>query len=217
MYVDGANLNAQVGLCRPGDYGGDVSHLNLHKTFCIPHGGGGPGMGPIGVWVSASVKSAPIIDSLLIYPPSRLLSSLLLSFLLSTISLSHSLSLSFPAPSSCPPPPPLSKAHLAQYLPSHPITSTSSDPAKRYSNYCTHICKPKSCIGSFGPTFVFMNEEGLLLRIYSHTMHATLSVSLFHQIASLRTHAEGCTRPPPGQMFLIWVAKGGRSNHCAFP
>lgn len=51
VYVDGANLNAQVGLCRPGDYGGDVSHLNLHKTFCIPHGGGGPGMGPIGVWV----------------------------------------------------------------------------------------------------------------------------------------------------------------------
>jgi glycine dehydrogenase len=49
VYLDGANLNAQVGLCRPGDYGADVSHLNLHKTFCIPHGGGGPGMGPIGV------------------------------------------------------------------------------------------------------------------------------------------------------------------------
>ena len=49
IYLDGANLNAQVGLCRPGDYGSDVSHLNLHKTFCIPHGGGGPGMGPIGV------------------------------------------------------------------------------------------------------------------------------------------------------------------------
>ncbi|GHC20549.1 glycine dehydrogenase (decarboxylating) [Kushneria pakistanensis] len=49
VYIDGANMNAQVGLCRPGDYGGDVSHLNLHKTFCIPHGGGGPGMGPIGV------------------------------------------------------------------------------------------------------------------------------------------------------------------------
>lgn len=49
VYVDGANMNAQVGLCRPGDYGGDVCHLNLHKTFCIPHGGGGPGMGPIGV------------------------------------------------------------------------------------------------------------------------------------------------------------------------
>ena len=49
VYVDGANLNAMVGLARPGDLGGDVSHLNLHKTFCIPHGGGGPGMGPIGV------------------------------------------------------------------------------------------------------------------------------------------------------------------------
>jgi glycine cleavage system P protein (glycine dehydrogenase) len=49
VYLDGANLNAQVGLARPGDYGGDVSHFNLHKTFCIPHGGGGPGMGPIGV------------------------------------------------------------------------------------------------------------------------------------------------------------------------
>jgi glycine dehydrogenase len=48
VYLDGANLNAQVGLCRPGDYGADVCHLNLHKTFCIPHGGGGPGMGPIG-------------------------------------------------------------------------------------------------------------------------------------------------------------------------
>ncbi|MDR5858633.1 aminomethyl-transferring glycine dehydrogenase [Halomonas eurihalina] len=49
VYIDGANMNAQVGLARPGDFGGDVSHLNLHKTFCIPHGGGGPGMGPIGV------------------------------------------------------------------------------------------------------------------------------------------------------------------------
>ena len=49
VYLDGANMNAQVGLARPGDYGADVSHLNLHKTFCIPHGGGGPGMGPIGV------------------------------------------------------------------------------------------------------------------------------------------------------------------------
>jgi glycine dehydrogenase len=49
VYLDGANLNAQVGLARPGAYGADVSHLNLHKTFCIPHGGGGPGMGPIGV------------------------------------------------------------------------------------------------------------------------------------------------------------------------
>ncbi|HET9483241.1 MAG TPA: aminomethyl-transferring glycine dehydrogenase, partial [Xanthomonadales bacterium] len=49
VYLDGANLNAQVGLAQPGRYGADVSHLNLHKTFCIPHGGGGPGMGPIGV------------------------------------------------------------------------------------------------------------------------------------------------------------------------
>ena len=49
VYMDGANMNAQVGLCRPGDMGADVCHLNLHKTFCIPHGGGGPGMGPIGV------------------------------------------------------------------------------------------------------------------------------------------------------------------------
>jgi glycine dehydrogenase len=49
VYLDGANLNAQVGLCRPGDFGADVIHLNLHKTFAIPHGGGGPGMGPIAV------------------------------------------------------------------------------------------------------------------------------------------------------------------------
>ena len=49
VYIDGANLNAMVGLCYPGKFGGDVSHLNLHKTFCIPHGGGGPGVGPIGV------------------------------------------------------------------------------------------------------------------------------------------------------------------------
>jgi glycine dehydrogenase len=49
VYLDGANLNAQVGLCRPGDVGADVGHINLHKTFSIPHGGGGPGMGPIGV------------------------------------------------------------------------------------------------------------------------------------------------------------------------
>jgi glycine dehydrogenase len=49
VYMDGANMNAQTGLCRPGDIGADVCHLNLHKTFCIPHGGGGPGMGPIGV------------------------------------------------------------------------------------------------------------------------------------------------------------------------
>lgn len=49
VYMDGANMNAQVGICRPADFGADVCHLNLHKTFCIPHGGGGPGMGPIGV------------------------------------------------------------------------------------------------------------------------------------------------------------------------
>ncbi|MGB2757309.1 MAG: aminomethyl-transferring glycine dehydrogenase [Acidimicrobiia bacterium] len=49
VYLDGANLNALVGLARPGDFGGDVSHLNLHKTFCIPHGGGGPGVGPVAV------------------------------------------------------------------------------------------------------------------------------------------------------------------------
>ncbi len=49
VYMDGANLNAMVGLCKPGQFGADVMHMNLHKTFCIPHGGGGPGMGPIGV------------------------------------------------------------------------------------------------------------------------------------------------------------------------
>jgi glycine dehydrogenase len=49
VYLDGANLNAQVGLARPADYGADVGHINLHKTFCIPHGGGGPGVGPVGV------------------------------------------------------------------------------------------------------------------------------------------------------------------------
>ncbi len=49
VYIDGANLNALVGVAKPGKFGGDVSHLNLHKTFCIPHGGGGPGVGPIGV------------------------------------------------------------------------------------------------------------------------------------------------------------------------
>lgn len=49
VYLDGANMNAMVGICRPADFGADVAHLNLHKTFCIPHGGGGPGVGPIGV------------------------------------------------------------------------------------------------------------------------------------------------------------------------
>ena len=58
VYMDGANMNAQVGLCRPADIGADVCHLNLHKTFCIPHGGGGPGMGPIGV-ASHLVKFLP--------------------------------------------------------------------------------------------------------------------------------------------------------------
>jgi glycine dehydrogenase len=59
VYIDGANLNAMVGLARPGDVGGDVSHLNLHKTFCIPHGGGGPGMGPIGVKSHRGASSGP--------------------------------------------------------------------------------------------------------------------------------------------------------------
>lgn len=68
--MDGANMNAQVGLTSPGQIGADVCHLNLHKTFCIPHGGGGPGMGPIGV-----------------------------------------------------------KAHLAPFLPSHPVSPTSGLPA----------------------------------------------------------------------------------------
>ena len=49
VYLDGANLNALVGLAKPGGFGADVSHLNLHKTFCIPHGGGGPGVGPVAV------------------------------------------------------------------------------------------------------------------------------------------------------------------------
>merc|ERR1712233_241959 len=65
VYLDGANMNAQVGLCRPGDYGSDVSHLNLHKTFCIPHGGGGPGLGPIGVnsKLAPFLPSHPVVDS----------------------------------------------------------------------------------------------------------------------------------------------------------
>ena len=64
VYLDGANMNAQVGLCRPGDYGSDVSHLNLHKTFCIPHGGGGPGVGPIGVkhHLAPFLPSHPVIN-----------------------------------------------------------------------------------------------------------------------------------------------------------
>ncbi|CAF1047626.1 unnamed protein product [Adineta steineri] len=65
IYLDGANMNAQVGLCRPGDYGSDVSHLNLHKTFCIPHGGGGPGMGPIGVkkHLAPFLPNHPLLDA----------------------------------------------------------------------------------------------------------------------------------------------------------
>ena len=65
VYIDGANMNAQVGLARPGDYGGDVSHFNLHKTFCIPHGGGGPGMGPIGVkkHLIPYLPTHPVVDS----------------------------------------------------------------------------------------------------------------------------------------------------------
>ncbi|XP_052865219.1 glycine dehydrogenase (decarboxylating), mitochondrial [Anopheles cruzii] len=64
VYLDGANMNAQVGLCRPGDFGSDVSHLNLHKTFCIPHGGGGPGMGPIGVkaHLAPFLPTHPVIE-----------------------------------------------------------------------------------------------------------------------------------------------------------
>ncbi|MEN3369389.1 MAG: glycine dehydrogenase [Verrucomicrobiota bacterium] len=68
VYMDGANMNAQVGLCRPGDIGADVCHLNLHKTFCIPHGGGGPGVGPIGV----ASHLAPFLpaQSSILHPPS---------------------------------------------------------------------------------------------------------------------------------------------------
>lgn len=63
VYMDGANMNAMIGLCRPGDFGPDVCHLNLHKTFCIPHGGGGPGVGPIGVGAHLApfLPSHPVI------------------------------------------------------------------------------------------------------------------------------------------------------------
>jgi glycine dehydrogenase len=66
VYVDGANLNALVGVARPGRFGGDVSHLNLHKTFCIPHGGGGPGVGPIGVreHLAPFLPGHPLADEL---------------------------------------------------------------------------------------------------------------------------------------------------------
>ena len=65
VYMDGANMNAMVGLCRPGDIGADVCHLNLHKTFCIPHGGGGPGMGPIGVakQLAPFLPGNPVIET----------------------------------------------------------------------------------------------------------------------------------------------------------
>ena len=64
VYMDGANMNAQVGLCRPADIGADVCHLNLHKTFCIPHGGGGPGMGPIAVaaHLAPHLPGHPVVD-----------------------------------------------------------------------------------------------------------------------------------------------------------
>ena len=66
VYVDGANLNALVGVARPGKFGGDVSHLNLHKTFCIPHGGGGPGVGPVAVreHLAAYLPGHPLADEL---------------------------------------------------------------------------------------------------------------------------------------------------------
>jgi glycine dehydrogenase len=65
VYMDGANMNAMVGLCRPADLGADVCHLNLHKTFCIPHGGGGPGMGPIGVTAALApfLPGHPLVDN----------------------------------------------------------------------------------------------------------------------------------------------------------
>jgi glycine dehydrogenase len=65
VYMDGANMNAQVGLCKPAEIGADVCHLNLHKTFCIPHGGGGPGMGPIGVasHLTPYLPSHPVIPT----------------------------------------------------------------------------------------------------------------------------------------------------------
>ncbi len=65
VYMDGANMNAQVGLCRPAEFGADVCHLNLHKTFCIPHGGGGPGMGPIGVvqHLAPFLPSHPVVPT----------------------------------------------------------------------------------------------------------------------------------------------------------
>ncbi len=64
VYVDGANLNALLGYAKPGEFGGDVSHLNLHKTFCIPHGGGGPGVGPVAV----RAHLAPYLPSHAMHP-----------------------------------------------------------------------------------------------------------------------------------------------------
>lgn len=65
VYVDGANLNALLGLAKPGEFGGDVSHLNLHKTFCIPHGGGGPGVGPVAVraHLAPYLPNHPLLDA----------------------------------------------------------------------------------------------------------------------------------------------------------
>jgi glycine dehydrogenase len=64
VYMDGANLNAMLGICRPAEFGADVSHMNLHKTFCIPHGGGGPGVGPIGVaaHLAPYLPDHPLVD-----------------------------------------------------------------------------------------------------------------------------------------------------------
>jgi glycine dehydrogenase len=72
VYMDGANMNAQVGLTSPGHIGADVCHLNLHKTFCIPHGGGGPGMGPIGV----AAHLVPFLPGHVVSPPHSQLSTL---------------------------------------------------------------------------------------------------------------------------------------------
>ncbi len=65
VYMDGANLNAMLGICRPAEFGADVSHMNLHKTFCIPHGGGGPGVGPIGVvaHLAPYLPDSPVVDN----------------------------------------------------------------------------------------------------------------------------------------------------------
>merc|ERR1712222_283372 len=73
VYMDGANMNAQVGLTSPGLIGADVCHLNLHKTFAIPHGGGGPGMGPIGVkaHLAPFLPSHPVIPTELSRPSMR--------------------------------------------------------------------------------------------------------------------------------------------------